>query len=206
MSMNPKAAEALARPHALQMENREKLRLTGVSDVNGFDESLIVLTTDMGELSIRGEALHIDKIDLDAGLLELRGRIGELCYEETAAVSPLWIAHGRHDRRTDDIHRGLRSVRSARGTALRSAQSRPPRRRTSPRRDLRPGVLPVLHRRDVSHGHGLLRRPSGFLGALLLFGRLRAVFLRRESLNNTIFWELPGKMRCFPEKTAGKVK
>ena len=67
MSMNPKAAEALARPHALQMENREKLRLTGVSDVNGFDESLIVLTTDMGELSIRGEALHIEKIDLDAG-------------------------------------------------------------------------------------------------------------------------------------------
>ena len=90
MSMNPKAEEALARPHALQMENREKLRLTGVSDVNGFDEGLIVLTTDMGELSIRGEALHIDKIDLDAGLLELRGRIGELCYEETAAVSPLW--------------------------------------------------------------------------------------------------------------------
>ena len=90
MSMNPKAAEALARPHALQMENREKLRLTGVSDVNGFDESLIVLTTDMGELSIRGEALHIDKIDLDAGLLELRGRIGELCSEATAAVSPLW--------------------------------------------------------------------------------------------------------------------
>ena len=90
MSMNPKAAEALARPHALQMENREKLRLTGVSDVNGFDESLIVLTTDMGELSIRGEALHIEKIDLDAGLLELRGRIGELCYEETAAASTLW--------------------------------------------------------------------------------------------------------------------
>ena len=90
MSMNGKGTEALARTHALEMENREKLRLTGVSDVNGFDESLIVLTTDMGELSIRGEALHIEKIDLDAGLLELRGRIGELCYEETAAASTLW--------------------------------------------------------------------------------------------------------------------
>ena len=90
MSMNGKAGEALARPHALQMENREKLRLTGVSDVSGFDESLIVLSTDMGELSIRGEALHIDKIDLDAGLLELRGRICELCYEETSAASSLW--------------------------------------------------------------------------------------------------------------------
>ena len=90
MSMNGRTGEALTRPHALQMENREKLRLTGVSDVSGFDENLIVLTTDMGELSIRGEALHIDKIDLDAGLLELRGRICELCYEETAAAASLW--------------------------------------------------------------------------------------------------------------------
>ena len=88
--MNGKTAELPARPHALQMENREKLRLTGVSDVSGFDEGLIVLSTDMGELSIRGEALHIEKIDLDAGLLELRGRIAELCYEETAAASTLW--------------------------------------------------------------------------------------------------------------------
>lgn len=90
MSMKGTGTEALARPHALQMENREKLRLTGVSDVSGFDENLIVLTTDMGELSIRGEALHIDKIDLDAGLLELRGRICELCYEERMGGGSLW--------------------------------------------------------------------------------------------------------------------
>ncbi|MBQ3482250.1 MAG: sporulation protein YabP [Oscillospiraceae bacterium] len=90
MSINGKGAELPARPHALQMENREKLRLTGVSDVSGFDENLIVLSTDMGELSVRGEGLHIDKIDLDAGLLELRGRICELCYEETAAAASLW--------------------------------------------------------------------------------------------------------------------
>ncbi len=90
MSIGGKGTETLARQHALQMENREKLRLTGVSDVSGFDENLIVLSTDMGELSIRGEALHIDKIDLDAGLLELRGRICELCYEEPGAASTLW--------------------------------------------------------------------------------------------------------------------
>lgn len=87
---NGRGTEALARAHALQMENREKLRLTGVSDVSGFDENLIVLSTDMGELTIRGEELHIEKIDLDAGLLELRGRICELCYEERAAASGLW--------------------------------------------------------------------------------------------------------------------
>ena len=90
MSLNEKSAALPARQHALGMENREKLRLTGVSDVSGFDENLIVLLTDMGELSIRGEALHIEKIDLDAGVLELRGRICELSYEESAAGASLW--------------------------------------------------------------------------------------------------------------------
>jgi len=83
-------AELPARAHSLQMDNRERLRLTGVSDVSGFDENVIVLSTDMGELSIRGEELHIDKIDLDAGLLELRGTVCELCYEERPAASGLW--------------------------------------------------------------------------------------------------------------------
>lgn len=81
---------ALARTHTLQMENREKLRLTGVNDVSGFDDATVVLMTDMGELSIRGEELHIDRIDLEAGVLELRGRISELSYEERAAGGTLW--------------------------------------------------------------------------------------------------------------------
>lgn len=82
--------ELPARAHSLQMENRERLRLSGVSDVGGFDENVVLLSTDLGELAIRGEALHIDKIDLDAGLLELRGRISELSYEEHAAPSSFW--------------------------------------------------------------------------------------------------------------------
>ena len=90
MGIGERKAEQPARPHALQMENREKLRLTGVSDVCGFDESLVALLTDMGELTIRGEELHIDKIDLDAGVLELRGRICELCYAERTSASTLW--------------------------------------------------------------------------------------------------------------------
>lgn len=90
MAFEEKKSAALARPHVLQMDNREKLRISGVSDVSGFDESSVVLETDMGELEIRGEGLHIDKIDLDAGVLEMRGRINELCYEERTAQGSLW--------------------------------------------------------------------------------------------------------------------
>lgn len=78
------------RSHTLSMENRDKLSLTGVEDVSGFDESLVVLTTSMGELTVRGEGLHIERIDLDSGQLEVRGKVQELSYDESAPKSTLW--------------------------------------------------------------------------------------------------------------------
>lgn len=82
--------KSVQKAHAVNMENREKLSLSGVEDVNGFDETLIVLQTGFGALNIRGESLHIDRIDLDAGQLEVRGMIRELSYDETAPSASLW--------------------------------------------------------------------------------------------------------------------
>lgn len=81
---------APVRLHSLNMESREKLSITGVDDVSGFDENLIVLTTAQGDLTIRGQGLHIDRIDLDAGQLEVRGHIQELSYDEPARSGSLW--------------------------------------------------------------------------------------------------------------------
>lgn len=76
---------ALARAHQLSLENRESLHLTGVEDVAGFDESIVVLQTTQGALTVRGEGLHMEKIDLASGELVLRGHVQELCYEEQRA-------------------------------------------------------------------------------------------------------------------------
>ena len=76
--------------HGVKMENREKLAIDGVQDVAGFDESMVVLTTALGDLIVRGEGLHIEKIDLDAGLLELHGKLTELSYDEPAAGGGWW--------------------------------------------------------------------------------------------------------------------
>lgn len=75
---------ALARPHGLHLEGRERLSVMGVEDVAGFDENTVLLQTGQGELCIRGQELHIERIDLDAGQLELRGHIQELSYDEPA--------------------------------------------------------------------------------------------------------------------------
>lgn len=79
-----------ARQHSLSMDGRARLSISGVEDVSGFDENLIVLSTSLGDLTVRGEQLHIDKIDLDAGQLEVRGSIQELSYDEPSRSGSLW--------------------------------------------------------------------------------------------------------------------
>lgn len=76
--------------HTVNIENRETMSLTGVEDVSGFDENVVVLTTQLGDLTVRGSELHIDKIDLSSGELELRGRIQEMSYDEPRQSGGLW--------------------------------------------------------------------------------------------------------------------
>lgn len=78
------------RNYGLKMDGRERLELYGVNDVAGFDESAVLLSTAGGELTVRGTGLHIERIDLDAGELELRGHIQELGYEEAAVGGSFW--------------------------------------------------------------------------------------------------------------------
>lgn len=80
----------VSKNHSISMENRAKLILSGVEDVSGFDESLVLLRTALGMLTVRGEQLHIGRIDLDCGELELSGKIQELSYDETAPKASLW--------------------------------------------------------------------------------------------------------------------
>lgn len=83
----PKVA---ARPHTLSLEGRSKLSITGVNDVSGFDENLIILSTALGDLTVRGQQLHIERIDLEAGQLEVRGTVQDLSYDEPARSGSVW--------------------------------------------------------------------------------------------------------------------
>lgn len=76
-------AAAREKTHSLNMDGRERLSLSGIEDVAGFDENTIVLMTTMGALSIHGEQLHIEKVDLEQGRMEVRGHFSDLSYAET---------------------------------------------------------------------------------------------------------------------------
>lgn len=69
-------------PHSLILENRKSLTVTGVSDVDSFDEQSVVAYTDLGELTIRGRNLHINKLSLEVGELTLDGEISSMTYTD----------------------------------------------------------------------------------------------------------------------------
>ena len=66
--------------HSLILDNRKKLSLTGVTDVMGFDEQTVSLTTDCGTLIVKGENLHINKLNLDSKDVCIDGVINSLQY------------------------------------------------------------------------------------------------------------------------------
>lgn len=66
----------------LLLENREKLSVSGVLDVESFNEESIVAVTDLGVLIIRGSELHINKLNLDSNELIVEGDIFTLEYTD----------------------------------------------------------------------------------------------------------------------------
>jgi len=69
-------------PHHIILEEREQLSVSGVEEVESFDEAAIVMYTSRGTLVVRGEGLHIEKLSLDGGDLKVEGEIDSLTYEE----------------------------------------------------------------------------------------------------------------------------
>lgn len=69
-------------PHHVILENRNILSVSGVEDVESFDENSIVMYTGKGTLVVRGEGLHIEKLSLDGGDLRVEGEIESLSYED----------------------------------------------------------------------------------------------------------------------------
>lgn len=68
--------------HHLVLEEREELSVSGVEEVESFDENTIVMVTNRGTLVVRGEELHIEKLSLDGGELRVEGVVESLTYED----------------------------------------------------------------------------------------------------------------------------
>ena len=68
--------------HELRMSDRAHLSLSGVREVESFDETVIVLSTVRGLLIVRGEKLKLQALSVDGGQVSIQGAIDSISYEE----------------------------------------------------------------------------------------------------------------------------
>lgn len=77
-------------PHNVIIESRARLSISGVEDVESFDESTVILFTSKGMLTIRGIGLHIERLSLDTGELSVEGTIDGLQYSNEEMTGGFW--------------------------------------------------------------------------------------------------------------------
>lgn len=73
--------------HTIKLENRKVMSITGVTDVDGFDEHTIVLATSYGIMTIHGSELHINKLNIDEGSLNIDGMVDAIQYSDVGISS-----------------------------------------------------------------------------------------------------------------------
>lgn len=74
------------RPHKLTLENRGTGTVTGIREVVSFDENQVVLDTDLGLLTVKGKDLHVSRLTLEKGEVDLDGTIDSLNYSSNEAL------------------------------------------------------------------------------------------------------------------------
>ena len=77
-----------ARTGNITIENREHITVTGVADVDSFNENEIMVRTDDGRLTVFGQGLHIARLDLEQGQLTVDGLIGGVEYTDVLEKQP----------------------------------------------------------------------------------------------------------------------
>ena len=71
--------------HKVTITNRKSCAVSGVNDVLSFDEHEILLETEQGMLMIKGEELHVSRLTLDKGEVDIDGKVDSFTYSDVSA-------------------------------------------------------------------------------------------------------------------------
>ena len=78
-------------PQNIILEGRENLSISGVLDVQSFDEEQVLLETVRGMVLVRGQGLHVERLQLEAGELIVEGEIGLIEYDDSVQPRGSWF-------------------------------------------------------------------------------------------------------------------
>ena len=74
--------KTLSFPHNISVDERHNISITGVTDIGGYDEQTIVAFTQFGEVTVKGDGLHIIRMSVEMGELVAEGTINSINYSE----------------------------------------------------------------------------------------------------------------------------
>lgn len=74
-------------PHKLSLNQRKSCSISGVIDVLSFDVNEVLLETDLGMLMVKGKDLHVSRLTLEKGEVDIEGSIDSLTYSENTSYS-----------------------------------------------------------------------------------------------------------------------
>ena len=77
---------ASSRMHKVSMTNRRLCVINGVKDVISFDVQEVRLETELGMLQIKGEDLHVSRLKLERGEIDIDGRIDSFIYMDEGSM------------------------------------------------------------------------------------------------------------------------
>ena len=77
-------------PHNVIMEDLRHISISGVEDVESFDDTSVALFTSRGLMTVRGAGLHIERLSLETGELNIEGSIDALEYTDEQPAGSLW--------------------------------------------------------------------------------------------------------------------
>lgn len=77
--------QQILKGHKLNINGRKTASITGVNDVLSFDAGEVLLQTEQGILMIRGTELHVNRLTLEKGEVDIDGRIDSLTYSDASA-------------------------------------------------------------------------------------------------------------------------
>lgn len=73
--------------HKLVINNRKTSMVTGVLDVLSFDLNEIMLETEQGMLMVKGTDLHVNRLSVEKGEVDLSGNIDSISYSNVSQIS-----------------------------------------------------------------------------------------------------------------------
>lgn len=80
--MERREKENVSIPHQLIMQDRTRLEVTGVTEVESFDEHTVTCHTSLGVLTVHGSNLKLFRLDIDGTALSVEGHIESLTYTD----------------------------------------------------------------------------------------------------------------------------